>query len=126
MHKKSNSKSFGILFGIVFLIIAIWPIINSDPIRYWALVFSIIFFTLGFMNSKLLEPLNKYWIKLGEFLGKVIAPVVMLLIYFLIVTPISLLLKIFNKDILNLKLNKKKTSYWIEKKQKLGSMKNQF
>ncbi len=126
MNKKSNSKSFGILFGIVFLIIAIWPIINSDPIRYWALVFSVIFFTLGFMNSKLLEPLNKYWIKLGEFLCKVIAPIVMLLIYFLIVTPISLLLKIFNKDILNLKLNKKKTSYWIEKKQKLGSMKNQF
>ena len=81
---------------------------------------------MGIINSKILIPLNKYWIKLGEILGKIIAPLVMLVIYFAIVTPIALLLKIFRKDILNLKLDDKTDTYWIKKKQDLGPMKNQF
>tara|TARA_B100001057_G_scaffold111706_1_gene109828 strand:+ start:519 stop:899 length:381 start_codon:yes stop_codon:yes gene_type:complete len=126
MKKQSSVRSFGILFFIVFLIVGLWPIINDGEIRFWSILLSFTFLILGIINSKILIPLNKYWIKLGEILGKIIAPLVMLVIYFAIVTPIALLLKIFRKDILNLKLDDKTDTYWIKKKQDLGPMKNQF
>lgn len=126
MKKQSSVRSFGILFFIVFLIVGLWPIINDGEIRFWSILLSFTFLILGIINSKILIPLNKYWIKLGEILGKIIAPLVMLVIYFAIVTPIALLLKIFRKDILNLKLDDKTDTYWIQKKQDLGPMKNQF
>ena len=126
MKKQSSVRSFGILFFIVFLIVGLWPIIKEGEIRFWSIILSFTFLILGIINSKILIPLNKYWIKLGEILGKIIAPLVMLVIYFAIVTPIALLLKIFRKDILNLKLDEKTDTYWIQKKQDLGPMKNQF
>lgn len=126
MKKQSSVRSFGILFFIVFLIVGLWPIINDGEIRFWSILLSFTFLILGIINSKILIPLNKYWIKLGEILGKIIAPLVMLVIYFAIVTPIALLLKFFRKDILNLKLDDKTDTYWIQKKQDLGPMKNQF
>ena len=124
MQKKSNNRSFGILFCIVFLLIAIWPLISSSPIRYWAIVLSITFLILGVVNSKLLSPLKDYWIKLGEILGKVIAPLVMSLVFFIILTPIGLILRIFGKDLLKLKKNKK-SSYWLSRGD-LKSMDRQF
>ena len=124
MRKKSNNRSFGILFCIVFLLIAIWPLISSNPIRYWAIVLSITFLILGVVNSKLLSPLKDYWIKLGEILGKVIAPLVMSLVFFIILTPIGLILRIFGKDLLKLKKNKK-NSYWLSRGD-LKSMDRQF
>ncbi len=126
MKEQTSVKSFGILFFLVFLIIGFWPKIAGDEIRLWSIIISIIFLVLGLINSKVLVPLNKYWIKLGEFLGKIIAPIVMLIIYFVIVTPIGLLLKMFQKDILNVKSDKKLNSYWIERDKDLGPMKNQF
>ena len=124
MQRKSNNRSFGILFCIVFLLIAIWPLISSNPIRYWAIVLSITFLILGVVNSKLLSPLKDYWIKLGEILGKVIAPLVMSLVFFIILTPIGLILRIFGKDLLKLKKNKK-SSYWLSRGD-LKSMDRQF
>ena len=124
MQKKSNNRSFGILFCIVFLLIAIWPLISSNPIRYWAIVLSITFLILGVVDSKLLSPLKDYWIKLGEILGKVIAPLVMSLVFFIILTPIGLILRIFGKDLLKLKKNKK-SSYWLSRGD-LKSMDRQF
>ena len=124
MQKKSNNRSFGILFCIVFLLIAIWPLISSSPIRYWAIVLSITFLILGVVNSKLLSPLKDYWIKLGEILGKVIAPLVMSLVFFIILTPTGLILRIFGKDLLKLKKNKK-SSYWLSRGD-LKSMDRQF
>ncbi len=126
MKEQTSVKSFGILFFLVFLIIGFWPKIAGDEIRLWSIIISIIFLVLGLINSKVLVPLNKYWIKLGEFLGKIIAPIVMLIIYFVIVTPIGLLLKIFQKDILNVRSDKNLNSYWIERDKDLGPMKNQF
>ena len=126
MQEQTSVKSFGILFFIVFLIIGFWPKISGEEIRLWSIIISLIFLILGLINSKILIPLNKYWIKLGELLGKIIAPIVMMIIYFVIVTPIALLLKIFKKDILKLKLDKKVYSYWIQKEKDLGPMKNQF
>ena len=123
--KIGSNKSFGIVFFTVFLIIAIWPLLNGYEIRYWSLIISIVFLLLGILNSKILTPLNKMWFKFGILLGNVIAPIVMSIIFFLIVTPTSLLMKLFGKDILGIKKNRSK-SYWIEKSGPKSKMKNQF
>ena len=123
--KVSSNKSFGIVFSIFFLLISVYPLLNSDPIYYWSLFISFIFLVLGLMNSKILSPLNLLWFKFGILLGKIVSPVVMGIIFFLVVTPISILLKIFGKDVLNLKFNNNKT-YWIEKNGPKSNMKKQF
>ena len=123
--KISSNRSFGIVFFIVFLIIAIYPFLNQGELRLWSLIISIIFLILGLLNSKLLSPLNKIWFKFGIFLGKIVSPLVMGLIFFFVVTPIGILMRILNKDLLNLKFNKKST-YWIEKNDPKSKMKNQF
>ncbi len=123
--KTSSNRSFGIVFFVVFLLISIWPILNGEELRIWSLIISIVFLVLGLLDSKILSPLNKLWFKFGIFLGNFIAPIVMGLIFFLVVTPTGYLMKIFKKDLINLKKNNKKT-YWIEKKEIKTSMKNQF
>ena len=123
--KIGSNRSFGVVFFVVFLIISFWPFLNSNDIRIWALVISIIFLILGLINSKILTPLNKLWFKFGIFLGNIISPIVMGIIYFIVVTPIALILKVFNKDVLNLKKTKN-SSYWINKEKYNSSMKNQF
>ena len=125
MKKNDSNKSFGILFFIVFLLIAIWPIFGSEPFRVWAIIVSLAFLLLGIINSKLLTPLKRAWIKLGEILGKVIAPIIMGFIYFLIITPIGLLMRFIGKDLLSIKLNKEK-SYWIKRSKNINTMKRQF
>ena len=117
MKYEDNNKSFGILFFIVFLLIATWPVLDAGSVRVWSLSISIIFLVLGIVNSKILTPLKKVWIKLGEILGKVIAPIVMGLIYFVIITPIGILIRLLGKDLLNIKYNKNK-SYWIKRERK--------
>mgnify|MGYP001448429379 FL=1 len=123
--KVSSNKSFGIVFSIFFLLISIYPLLNNDPIYYWSLFVSFIFLVLGLMNSKILSPLNVLWFKFGILLGKIVSPVVMGIIFFLVVTPISIILKIFGKDVLNLKFNNNKT-YWIVKDGPKSNMKKQF
>ena len=123
--KISSNRSFGIVFFIFFFLIATYPLLNDDNIRIWSLIISLSFLILGLLNSKILEPLNKIWFKFGLLLGKIISPLVMGLIFFIVVTPIGLLMRLINKDLLNLKFNETK-SYWIEKKEPKSKMKNQF
>ena len=123
--KIGSNKSFGIVFSIVFLIIAIYPLINNDELRIWSLIIAIIFLVLGLINSKILTPLNKLWFKFGILLGRIVSPIIMGLIFFMVVTPIALIMRIIGKDLLNLKFNKDK-SYWIEKTGPKSKMKNQF
>ena len=125
MDKISSNRSFGILFSIVFAAIALWPLLNLGEIRVWSVIVSSIFLLLGLINSKLLYPLNLVWVKFGELIGKIVAPLVMALIFFIILTPIGLFLRLIGKDLLNIKLNKNKT-YWIKRDKKPGSMKRQF
>ncbi len=113
--KIPSNKNFGIVFFIVFIIISIYPLLNSDGIRLWALLISIIFLVLGLLNSKILTPLNLLWTKLGFLLGKIISPIVMGIIFFLVITPIGLFMKFLKKDLLNLRFNND-PSYWIKKK----------
>ena len=126
MKSQSSNKSFGLLFFVVFLIIGLWPLKNGESLNYYFIIASIVFLILGLLNSKLLSPLNKSWIKLGEILGNIIAPIVMALVYFVILTPISIIVRVFGKDLLGLKFLKEKETYWIKRKKNLGSMKKQF
>ncbi len=123
--KISSNRSFGIVFFLVFLIIGLWPMLSNGEMRIWSLVISIIFFILGILNSKILTPLNKIWFKFGIFLGNFIAPIIMGIVFFLVVTPIGILMKILKKDLINLKKNNDK-SYWIDKEDIKSKMKNQF
>ena len=123
--KISSNKSFGGVFFIVFLIVSIYPLINNGELRIWSLSTAIIFLILGLLNSKVLTPLNKLWFKFGLLLGKAISPLIMGIIFFLVVTPTALIMRIIGKDLLNLKFNNKK-SYWIEKTGPKSKMKNQF
>ena len=121
----SSNRSFGIVFFVVFLLIALYPLIYSGDIRLWSIIASFTFLVLGLLNSKILTPLNKIWFKFGIFLGKLISPVIMGIIFFLVVTPIGLIMRMLGKDLLNLKYNKNQ-SYWIEKSGPKSKMKDQF
>ncbi len=123
--KISSNKSFGIVFFIVFLLIALYPLINNEDLRFWSLTISLVFLVLGLINSKILTPLNKIWFKFGILLGRIISPLIMGVIFFLVVTPIGFIMRMIGKDLLNLKYNDKK-SYWIEKTETKSKMKDQF
>ncbi len=123
--KISSNRSFGIVFFVVFLIIALYPLTYGGEIRIWSLIISIIFLILGLLNSKILAPLNKIWFRFGILLGKIVSPLIMGIIFFLVVTPIGFIMRLLGKDVLNLKFNKNK-SYWIEKNGPKSKMKNQF
>ena len=123
--KTSSNKSFGIVFFIVFIIISLYPLVNQEDIRIWSLVIAFIFFILALLNSNILTPMNIIWTKFGLFLGNFISPIIMGIIFFFVVTPIGLLMRLFGKDILNLKKNKFST-YWIKKTNQKSSMEKQF
>ena len=123
--KISSNRSFGVVFFVFFFLIALYPLVNQEEIRLWSIIISLIFLCLGILNSKILTPLNKIWFRIGILLGKIVSPVVMGIIFFLVVTPTGLLMKIFKKDLLNLKFNNN-DSYWIEKIEPISKMKNQF
>ena len=124
--KKSSEKSFGILFSLVFLLISVWPLLSGEgTLRFWSISISFIFLVLTFLKPELLKPLNIAWIKLGELLGRIIAPIVMALIYFFILTPLSLIIRIFGKDLLKLKISKD-NSYWIAREKNINPMDKQF
>ena len=123
--KISSNRSFGIVFFIFFLIIATYPLLDNSGIRIWSLILSLIFLILGLINSEFLTPLNQLWFKIGLLLAKFISPIVMGLVFFIVVTPIGLIMKILKKDILNLRKNSPKT-YWVERSKIKSEMKNQF
>ena len=124
--KPGSIKSFGIVFFFVFVIIALYPLLNENSIRVWSLIVSFIFLFLGLVNSDILKPLNLIWFKFGIFLAKFIAPIVMGIVYFTIVFPTFLLLKIFKRNYLNIKYERNRNSYWISTEDKNTTMKDQF
>tara|TARA_B100000965_G_C19598432_1_gene761351 strand:- start:4257 stop:4646 length:390 start_codon:yes stop_codon:yes gene_type:complete len=123
--KISSNRNFGIVFFIVFLIISLWPILNNSEIRYWSLIISLIFLSLGILNSNLLTPLNKIWFRFGILLGSIVSPIVMGFIFYIVVFPTGLVMRLLGKDLLKIKKNNDKT-YWIKKENLNSSMKNQF
>jgi len=123
--KIGSNKSFGIVFFIFFLIVGTYPIFFQGELRIWSLIVSIIFLLLGIINSRFLTPLNLLWFKFGMLLGRIVSPIVMGLVFFLVVTPTGLIMRILNKDLLRLKKKNIKT-YWIERSSIKSDMKNQF
>ena len=123
--KIPSNRNFGIVFFILFLIIALWPLLNQNEVRIWSIVISLIFLILGLINSKLLLPLNKIWFKFGILLGNIIAPIIMGIVFFLVVTPTGLIMRVLGKDLLNLKKTNKQT-YWLNKDNSNNSLRNQF
>ena len=123
--KLPSNRNFGIVFFIVFLIISLWPLLNQNEIRIWSLILSTIFLILGLINSNLLSPLNKAWYKFGIILGNFVAPIVMGVVFFFVVTPTGIIMRLLGKDLLNLKKNTKET-YWVKKDNSNNNLKNQF
>ena len=126
MDKLSSNRSFGIVFFIFFLILSLFPLLKNNQVNFYFLVTALVFLVLGLLNAKILTPLNKYWLKFGDILGKFVSPIIMFFIYFFTVFPVNLLLRLFNKDVMYLKLHKKNKSYWIKKEVNDTSMNNQF
>ena len=123
--KIGTNKSFGIVFFLFFLIVSLFPLFKNENIRVWSLIIAIIFLILGLLNSKLLTPLNKIWFKFGILLGNFVSPIVMSIVFFVIVTPTSIIMRVLGKNLLNLKKGNKKT-YWVERSKIKSKMKNQF
>ena len=124
--KINSNRSFGIVFFFVFFIVSLWPLINENPVRVWFSYIAIIFLILGLMNSNLLTPLNVLWFKFGKLLGSIVAPIVMGIVFFIVITPTGFIMRIFGKDLLNKKYNNKSKSYWINREKSKGTMKQQF
>ena len=124
-EKNKSNKSFGIVFFLFFLIIALWPLMNDGEIRIWSIILALLFLILGLINSKILTPLHRLWIKLGYFLGYFVSPIIMGMIFFLIISPVGIIMRLFGKDTLMKKYSKKST-YWIQREKKINSMKKQF
>ena len=126
-NQISSTRSFGVVFFVVFLIISLYPLINQESVRVWSLIISFIFLFLGILNSILLSPLNVLWANFGLFLGKFVSPIVMGIVYFIVVFPTFLFVKLFKKNYLNLKYDKSKETYWITNQiNKNNNMKDQF
>ena len=125
-HNQSSNKNFGIVFFIVFILISLYPLLNSENIRFWALIISLTFLFLGILNSQILTPLNKLWFKFGILIGSIMAPIVMGVVFFLVVTPTGLIMKALGKKMLDNKFDKNKKSYWINREKQNNSMRKQF
>ena len=124
--KIGSNRNFGLVFFFVFLIISLWPLLNEDEPRVWALAIAVIFLILGLFNLKLLTPLNILWFKFGLSLGAIVSPIVMGVIFFLVITPTGFFMKIIGKDLLNTKYDNKKKSYWMDRDKTKTTMKQQF
>ena len=122
----SSNRNFGLVFFVVFLIVALWPLKYEENIRLWSLALSIVFFILGIGNSKLLTPFNRLWFKLGIFLGTIVSPIVMGLVYFLVVTPVGIFMRLLGNDLLKMRKEKNTSTYWIKRDKQQSTMKKQF
>ncbi len=123
--KIGSNKNFGIVFSIFFLLLTIYFYLNDKNLNIYLLITSLIFLILGFKNSIILTPLKRIWFKFGLYLGNFVSPIIMGIIFFGVVTPTSILVKIFGKDLLKLKKSNNKT-YWLKKDNSNSRMKNQF
>ena len=124
-----SERSFGVVFAVVFVIIGTVPLIRGGELRLWSLLAAAIFLGLGLLLPRVLRPLNILWFRFGLLLGRIIAPIVISLLFFIAVTPTALVMRLLRKDLLSLKIDRKAKSYWIDRSKTdnpMGSMKNQF
>ena len=124
--KISSERSFGIVFSIIFAIIGLYPLLYGNNINLWSCLISVILLFFAFFLPKTLIVPNKLWFKFGKLLGFIVAPIVMGVIFFLVITPTGFFMKMLGKDLLNKKYNNKIKSYWINREKSKSTMKQQF
>ena len=124
--KVSSNRSFGLLFFVVFFVISLWPLKSQGDMRLWSAILSLVFLVLGVLNSKFLTPLNKLWFKFGILLGSIVSPIVMGAVFFIVVTPVGLIMRFIGKDLLRINKNKPVSTYWIKRDKQKSTMKKQF
>ncbi len=124
--KMGSERGFGLVFFCFFLIVAAWPLVSGETPRLWALAVALIFVVLALVRPAVLTPLNKIWFRFGLFLGKIMAPIVMSLVFFLTVLPTGIVMRLLGKDLLNRKIDRSAPSYWVKREDSVGSMRNQF
>ena len=123
---EASEKSFGIVFAIVFLLIGLYPLTAGEEVWLWSLIVSAILILVAYIAPNMLAVPNRWWFKFGMALGAVVAPLVMLLVHVVTVVPIGLIIKLLGKDLLRIKFDERAKSYWIERDQPVGSMRDQF
>jgi len=124
--KISSNRSFGFLFFVVFFVISLWPLRSQGDLRLWAFILSLVFLVLGVLNSKFLTPLNKLWIRFGILLGSIVSPIVMGAVFFIVVTPTGIIMRLLGKDLLRINKNKTISTYWINRDKQKQTLKKQF
>jgi multisubunit Na+/H+ antiporter MnhB subunit len=124
--KMGSERGFGIVFGCVFALVAAWPLASGGDLRLWATAVSAVFFLLAATYPLCLAPLNRLWFRFGLAIGRIMAPLVMALIYFAAVVPTGLIMSLLGHDLLRQRIDKSADSYWIDRTDDVGSMKNQF
>ena len=124
--KLGSEKNFGFIFTIFFVVIGIYPLWYGNNIRLWSLVLAFIFLFISIFLPRVLIVPNKLWFIIGKLLGNIVSPIIILLLYFLTVTPTGIIMRLLGKDLIGLKLDKSAKSYWIEREKSLDSMENQF
>jgi hypothetical protein len=111
----SSDRSFGIVFAVVFALIGLLPLVFGHPVRLWALAVGAGFLAAALVAPRVLSPLNRVWLRFGLLLHKIVSPLVLGIMFFLVITPIGLLMRAFGKDLLRLQFDKRSSSYWIER-----------
>ena len=125
----SSDRSFGGVFAVVFLVIAVWPLLSGGGLRWWALAVAALFAVVAIAMPALLAGLNRQWMKFGILLGRIVSPVALGLLFYGVVTPLGILLRLAGKDPLRLKYDRGANSYWIRREPPgppRDSMTNQF
>ena len=124
--KASTERNFGFVFAAVFVIISLYPLWFGKNMHLWACIIAFIFFFFAIFLPKVLILPNKLWFKLGSFLGAIVSPIIMGMIFFLTVTPTGIIMGLLGKNFLNPKIKNPIKSYWIKRKKSVSSMENQF
>ena len=111
----SSDRAFGVVFGVFWALVGLLPLLSSRPVRWWALVISLICVVSALAIPRALHPLNLIWAKLAELLHRIVSPLAMALVYFLAFTTMGLLLKAMGKDLLRLRQRPDNDTYWIRR-----------
>ena len=111
----SSDRGFGLVFTLVFAVIAAWPLIQGSPVRWWSAAAAALFAVISVLRPSLLSAPNKAWTRLGQLMGAVVSPIALGVVFFLVITPTSLLMRMAGKDPLRLKRDPTAPSYWIKR-----------
>ncbi|MBF0294405.1 MAG: hypothetical protein HQL96_04380 [Magnetococcales bacterium] len=110
---RATERSFGLVFAAFFAVIGVWPLWHGQPWRLWAIAAGALFLAVALLKPSLLKPLNRLWGRFGALLHRLVSPAVMAVVFFAVVTPIALLMRMLGKDPLRLKKDPAARSYWI-------------